>query len=135
MTALPQLLISTVLLGGIYALIAVGLTQSGGTLNLAKMRGQVPFTAIRDGTSNTFLFGEKHVPRAHLNNDIGDASIYDGHHHRTIARCAGNGESSTAAGGPWVYDLGKGPDDVERTRQAWKAAPPGSAGIASGAAR
>jgi prepilin-type N-terminal cleavage/methylation domain-containing protein/prepilin-type processing-associated H-X9-DG protein len=93
-------------------IIAVGLTQSGSTLNLTKMRGQVPFTAIRDGTSNTFLFGEKHVPRAHLNNDIGDASIYDGHHHRTIDRVAGSGESSTAAGGPWVYDLGKGPDDV-----------------------
>jgi prepilin-type N-terminal cleavage/methylation domain-containing protein/prepilin-type processing-associated H-X9-DG protein len=93
-------------------IIAVGLTQSGTTLNLGKFRGQVPLNTIADGTSNTFMFGEKHVPRTTMNGDIGDASIYNGHHHRTIARCAGNGQSSTTAGGPWVYDLGRGPDDV-----------------------
>lgn len=91
------------------------ITARGGTVTggqLQKWKGQVPLAAIRDGTSNTLLFGEKHVPRATLNADIGDASAYNGDHHRTIDRVAGAATSSSAAGGPWVYDLGRGPTDV-----------------------
>ncbi|MBY0459620.1 MAG: DUF1559 domain-containing protein, partial [Gemmataceae bacterium] len=74
--------------------------------------GQVTLPGITDGTSNTLMFGEKHVPRTAMNNDIGDASVYNGNHHRTIDRVAGSGTSSTASGGPWRYDLARGPDDV-----------------------
>jgi prepilin-type N-terminal cleavage/methylation domain-containing protein len=91
-------------------IVARGAAVVGGRLQ--GWRGQVPLLAITDGTSNTFLFGEKHVPRATMNADIGDASIYNADHHRTIDRVAGSATSSTATGGPWVYDLGRGPLDV-----------------------
>jgi prepilin-type N-terminal cleavage/methylation domain-containing protein/prepilin-type processing-associated H-X9-DG protein len=91
-------------------LVAARVTLSGTTVT--GWRGQVTLSSIGDGTSNTLMFGEKHLPRVSLNADIGDGSIYNGDHHRTVARTAGTGPSSSAAGGPWAYDLGRGPNDV-----------------------
>ena len=89
---------------------ARGSVVAGG--RVSGWQGQVTLFTIPDGTSNTLMFGEKHVPRATTNADIGDASIYNGNHHRTIDRVAGNGTSSSVAGGPWRYNLGTGPTDV-----------------------
>jgi prepilin-type N-terminal cleavage/methylation domain-containing protein len=91
------------------------IAASGGVLvsgRVQNWRGQVTMTGITDGTSNTFLFGEKHIPKTTMNADIGDASIYNGNHHRTIDRVAGNGTSSSQTGGPWRYNIGNGPTDV-----------------------
>jgi prepilin-type N-terminal cleavage/methylation domain-containing protein len=88
------------------ALICAESTVSGG--RIVSWKSRTSLASITDGTSNTFLIGEKHVPRDTINSDIGDASIYNGDHHRTLGRCAGPG---TAAAGGFVFDLGKGPTD------------------------
>src|SRR5262249_34611169 len=71
--------------------------------------GQINFARITDGTSNTFLIGEKHVPIRTMNGDEGDCSIYDGNWKRTLGRVAGDGP---AAPGGFVYNLGQGPFDM-----------------------
>ncbi|MBA4067878.1 MAG: prepilin-type cleavage/methylation domain-containing protein [Isosphaera sp.] len=87
-------------------LVATRVVRTGTTVT--SWRGQVTLATIGDGASNTLLFGEKHVPRTTLNGDIGDASIYNGDHHRTVARVAG----PDTAGGSLPYNLGQGPNDV-----------------------
>jgi hypothetical protein len=49
------------------------------------------FAAIRDGLSNTFLVGEKHVPRGMDTLFPWDCSIFDGHNYTCNTRCAGPG--------------------------------------------
>jgi len=88
------------------AMIIATSTEAGGIVT--KWYGQLRFASISDGTSNTFLIGEKHVPQKWLNGDEGDASIYDGNWKRTLGRVAGDGESAPG----YVYDLGQGPFDV-----------------------
>ena len=67
------------------------------------------FAQITDGLTNTILIGERHVPRSVLNkNDIGDASIYDGEHHRTVGRVCGPFPTSG-----YDFDLAKGPTDMD----------------------
>src|SRR5262245_65553812 len=61
--------------------------------------------SVTDGTSNTFLFGEKHVPKRLMTNEAGDGSIFNGNHHRTIARVAGPNNAT------YAFDLGEGPQD------------------------
>jgi prepilin-type processing-associated H-X9-DG protein len=86
---------------------------TGGSISSGQITGwihRVKLTDINDGTHQTFMFGEKHVPRTHLNNDIGDGCIYNGDLHRSPTRCAGN---TVASASPTrVYDLGNGPEDL-----------------------
>jgi hypothetical protein len=61
---------------------------------------------IIDGTSNTFLVGEKHVPRSKYGQggpSWGDGSIYNGDFPRNYNRIAGLPK----------FNLGQGPDDLD----------------------
>jgi prepilin-type N-terminal cleavage/methylation domain-containing protein/prepilin-type processing-associated H-X9-DG protein len=64
-------------------------------------RGRVNFQGITDGTSNTFLVGEKHVPRSKFTIAVGDGSVYNGDHEWNFARVAGPG-----------YPLAQSPTDM-----------------------
>lgn len=72
------------------------------------MRGEVTMARITDGTSNTFLVGEKHMPSkwfgvgtASALGNGGDGSIYNGDHEWSFVRVAGAG-----------YPLAQGPNDT-----------------------
>ncbi|CAN5553943.1 DUF1559 domain-containing protein [soil metagenome] len=74
---------------------------------VTRWRPRLRFALVTDGASNTLLIGERHVPKDMLNKvDIGDASIYDGEHHRTVCRVAG-----TLASLSYSFDLARGPMD------------------------
>ena len=62
---------------------------------------RVRMSSVRDGTSNTFLFGEKFVPRAKLEQFPYDTPAYDGDHLPASCRLAGPG-----------LRLAKGPNDL-----------------------
>jgi prepilin-type N-terminal cleavage/methylation domain-containing protein len=47
------------------------------------------FAALTDGLSNTFLVGEKHIPRGHIRDFPWDCSIFDGHQWVCHTRAAG----------------------------------------------
>ena len=49
------------------------------------------FSALLDGLSNTFLVGEKHVPKGFETTAPWDCSIFDGHNFTCNTRCAGPG--------------------------------------------
>jgi prepilin-type N-terminal cleavage/methylation domain-containing protein len=49
----------------------------------------IRFAEITDGLSNTFLVGEKHVPKDHFGEYPWDCSIYDGHNAVCHTRAAG----------------------------------------------
>jgi prepilin-type N-terminal cleavage/methylation domain-containing protein/prepilin-type processing-associated H-X9-DG protein len=86
------------------AMITCRATITGSTIS---WYGVTALSKITDGTSNTFLMGERHVPRDRFGKDAGDGSIYNGDHHRVAARVAGPGPS----GGGYNFDLGTGPHD------------------------
>jgi prepilin-type N-terminal cleavage/methylation domain-containing protein len=88
------------------AMICAESTVANG--RIVSWRSRTSLASITDGTSNTLLIGERHVPLGTLNADIGDGSIYNGDHHRVAGRCGGPGE---AAAGGFVFDLAKGPGD------------------------
>jgi prepilin-type N-terminal cleavage/methylation domain-containing protein/prepilin-type processing-associated H-X9-DG protein len=72
-------------------------------------RSQVSLATIPDGTSNTFLLGEKHVPLGQLGNpDYGDGSCYNGYWTPFCCRLAGL-EDPLALG---PYDLSWSSGDV-----------------------
>jgi prepilin-type N-terminal cleavage/methylation domain-containing protein len=53
-------------------------------------RSRTSFKSITDGVSNTFLAGEKHVPRGHWGTTTGDGSIWNGDpENQNAGRCAG----------------------------------------------
>ena len=66
---------------------------------LASFKGLTRLAMITDGTSNTFLVGEKHVPKGFFgwiqtadgNTLWGDGSIYNGDQGQCVARRAGPG--------------------------------------------
>jgi hypothetical protein len=63
------------------------------------------FRDIKDGTSHTFLAGEKHVPLEKFGQSgpsFGDGAIYNGDFPRNFNRIAGNPK----------FDLGQGPFDL-----------------------
>src|SRR5207244_2939298 len=78
---------------------------------VTKWKSRTAFRSIKDGTSHTFLVGERHVPAETFNSDIGDGSVYNGDHHRVAGRCASDAVAATAGGVNYVFDLGKGPRD------------------------
>jgi len=73
---------------------------------ITRWQGRVSFARITDGTSNTLLVGEKHVPRSQWGVAPGDGSIYNGDHEWNFARIAGPG-----------YPLASSPDDM--TQWEW----------------
>jgi prepilin-type processing-associated H-X9-DG protein len=82
-------------------------------------RGQVPIAGIFDGTSNTFLIGERHVPISRMGsevNQIGDASIYNGDHHRTLGRVAGTGPANSG----YDFNLAQNINDLQAGTDRWQ---------------
>ncbi len=71
--------------------------------SLVKYTSIVNLVGITDGTSNTFLIGEKHVPPQFYGVGVGDGSIYNGDHEWNFARIAGPS-----------YPLAQGPTDTNR---------------------
>jgi prepilin-type N-terminal cleavage/methylation domain-containing protein/prepilin-type processing-associated H-X9-DG protein len=72
---------------------------------LASSRSQTSLASITDGTSNTLLAGEKHVPQSKFGQSgpsWGDGAIYNGDFPRNFCRIAG----------PPSFSLGQGPDDL-----------------------
>lgn len=71
---------------------------------LVGSQAQTTIYSITDGTSNTFLVGEKHVPLSEQgqSGSLGDGSIYNGDFPRNVARLAGNPS----------FSLGQGPSDA-----------------------
>lgn len=81
-------------------------SQVNGSGQLTRSVSQTSIGSILDGTSNTFLVGEKHAPRTKWGQggaSWGDGSIYNGNFPRNFSRIAG-GTSS--------FNLGQGPDDL-----------------------
>ncbi|QDU27278.1 hypothetical protein ETAA8_23650 [Anatilimnocola aggregata] len=65
------------------------LEQSGTTIK--RWKGRVNFAKIEDGTSQTFLIGEKHIVLGKFTIGTGDGSIYNGDHEWGFARVTGPG--------------------------------------------
>jgi prepilin-type processing-associated H-X9-DG protein len=84
---------------------------------LTNWTGAVRLASITDGTSNTFLTGEKQVARGQEGYSRpntpswGDGSIYAGDHEEQFSRCAGPGRPiaqgpDDTAGGSWMWLFG-----------------------------
>jgi prepilin-type processing-associated H-X9-DG protein len=75
---------------------------------LASARSQTALTSITDGTSNTLLVGERHVPQVYFGMSgtgpapNGDGAIFNGDYPRNFTRI----------GGPPSFSLGQGPNDT-----------------------
>ena len=93
------------------AMVCADSAVAGG--RLTRWKSRTSFQSIKDGTSNTFLIGERHVPLDTFNSDIGDGSVYNGDHHRVVGRCASDAVAATAGGVKYRFDLGKGPRDKD----------------------
>lgn len=77
---------------------------------VVKTKSQVKLADITDGTTNTFLVGEKHVPRSFYGQSgpsFGDGAIFNGDYPRNYNRLAG-----LDVNGVPRFNLGKGPDDL-----------------------
>jgi prepilin-type N-terminal cleavage/methylation domain-containing protein len=93
-------------------------TDSSGVPIVASWRGQISLPSIQDGTSNTLLFGEKHVRPNSLRGKNEDRSVFGGQSNssRRMAGIAPNGdqrplrhpndqtgvEANTSFGGPHI---------------------------------
>jgi prepilin-type N-terminal cleavage/methylation domain-containing protein/prepilin-type processing-associated H-X9-DG protein len=84
--------------------MCVGIPQLANGLCLSS-QSQTSLASITDGTSNTLLVGDKHVPLGKFgqsgNGLTGDGSIYNGDYARNFCRLAGPG-----------FPLGQGPYDL-----------------------
>jgi prepilin-type N-terminal cleavage/methylation domain-containing protein len=65
---------------------------SGLDARITSFRGQTNLAAIPDGTSNTLLFGEKHIRPTSWEGKNDDRSIYDGNNANNYHRFAGKNE-------------------------------------------
>jgi prepilin-type N-terminal cleavage/methylation domain-containing protein/prepilin-type processing-associated H-X9-DG protein len=70
-----------------------------------------PLTSFTDGTSSTFLVGEKHVPLSKFGQggSLGDGAIFNGDWERSFSRIAGTNNGSPPVP---TFNLGLGPMDV-----------------------
>jgi hypothetical protein len=100
--------------GGNGAMIQAQATIAGG--RLTRWTSLTRLSALTDGTSSTLLVGERHVPVGRFNNQIGDGSIYNGDHHRTLGRVGGPGYP----GGGFDFSLASGPTDVQGGTDRWQ---------------
>jgi hypothetical protein len=71
------------------AMITGNVQVTGGLM--VGWQSRTSLTSITDGTSNTFLVGEKHVNPARWGQANGDGSVYYGSNGRNFARLAGPG--------------------------------------------
>jgi prepilin-type N-terminal cleavage/methylation domain-containing protein/prepilin-type processing-associated H-X9-DG protein len=94
---------------------ADGVVISGGRAQRWDSRTRM--ASITDGTSNTFLMGERHVPIDLMHSQTGDGSIFNGDWHRTLGRVASNG---TAASPNFRYNLAQSPYDKNGGTERWQ---------------
>ncbi|MBA4062165.1 MAG: prepilin-type cleavage/methylation domain-containing protein [Isosphaera sp.] len=87
----------------------------------ANWKSRTSFASVRDGLSNTFFFGEKHVLPSLEGVRDGDHSIYHGDVHSTIARLAGPG-----------FELARGPTDTSNSTVRFGSYHPGVSQFAFG---
>lgn len=93
------------------AMVTAGGTQVSGVLRSWKER--LSFKNITDGTSRTFLFGEKHVPSKRWGDHSGDSCLFNGDNHRTAARVAGPFTG-------YDFNLAQAPDDLAGGQGRWE---------------
>ncbi len=66
------------------------LTGSSPNRRIAGFKGALTMASITDGTSNTFLLGEKHIPKDNpFGEPANDRSIFEASNVHTTRRCAG----------------------------------------------
>jgi prepilin-type N-terminal cleavage/methylation domain-containing protein/prepilin-type processing-associated H-X9-DG protein len=70
-------------------------TDASGNLIVATWRGQLTLLSITDGTSNTLMFGEKHIRPSSLRGKQEDRSIFGGQNN-SVRRMAGIGVTTPA---------------------------------------
>jgi prepilin-type N-terminal cleavage/methylation domain-containing protein/prepilin-type processing-associated H-X9-DG protein len=97
-------------------------TGAGDTLGarITSFKGQMTLATVADGTSNTLLFGEKHIRPTSWEGKNDDRSIYDGNNANNYRRFAGKNEPNDplfAANGEDPHPLISNPlaDDVDPT--------------------
>jgi prepilin-type N-terminal cleavage/methylation domain-containing protein/prepilin-type processing-associated H-X9-DG protein len=95
------------------AMITASCTQANNVLTSWKER--LRFKDIIDGTSQTLLIGEKHVPLGRFGDHSGDSAMFNGDNHRTAARVCGPAPSLG-----YNFDLARGPGDVDGTQERWE---------------
>lgn len=77
-------------------------------------RGRIAFKSITDGTSNTFIIGEKHVRRRFFAKGDQDGSIYNGDDNYHFFRYVGRDPCPTGSANPYVDKiLADGPNDAD----------------------
>lgn len=82
---------------------------------LVEWRETLSLRHLRDGSSNTFLIGEKHVPRSKIGATQGDGAIFNGDYHRTAARVVGPNPDDD-----YDFDLGQGSSDTKKGQGRWE---------------
>ena len=83
---------------------------------LTDWRGRIDLSAVRQGTSNALLLGERHVPAGSLNADRGDGCIYNGYLPRTAVRIIGPSLSDTGQD----FGLASSPQDRAGGPDRWQ---------------
>jgi prepilin-type N-terminal cleavage/methylation domain-containing protein len=76
---------------------------AGNPPTIVSWSGRVDLVSITDGTSNTILIGEKHVPQGSFDTGVGEGSVFNGDNEWNFVRVAGIGLNGTN------YPLASGP--------------------------
>jgi hypothetical protein len=66
----------------------------------------VKLAAITDGTTNTILAGEKHVPLRHFGEGVLDSSTYNGDYPLSFTRGGGMGLGIALSNTEWTWKFG-----------------------------